>query len=713
MNRCISYLVVLVCSIVLVTVVHGQDEEDVVKITSKLVQVDAIVTDKKGAQITDLTAADFQILQDGKPQKITGFSYVSVANPSNQQKEQPKEQQPVLTASNRGRSGSRGRVITFVVDDGNCRASMSGMLATRDALKKFVTEKMLPNDKVAIYQTRSGSSMFQQYTSDKAQLLRIARKIRWYPNANGCAYSDGSFFEAARVNSASIPTITGLKTISEETPEERERRQLTEDRSRDNQVAGTVGVVRYALRGLERLPGRKVLFLMSDGMPFHARNSELLDAYFLFRDITEIANRAAVVINTIDVRGNLNPVMIEARDDVSILDNPRATDELVNRRRQEELRSQDALVFLANETGGNFFHGSVYLDGPIDRALNIERGYYLVAYEPDADTFKDKNFNKIEIRVLRPELKVYSRTGFIGVIDQVTKTVAKTGDSQLYEAIVAPLPDAGMELLVTAHFGNTPVDGSYVRSMVHISGNDISFTDEPGGLKKAIVDVVAVTMDERNRVVDEFTRSHTFKVPAAAVPLIEKNGLVYSADVKVKKPGFYNFRVALRDVNSKRIGSASQVIEVPDLKRNKLFVSGLVATEVDSQGKFATPKPADPNTAFAIPPSPGVPGIRRFRRGSIIAYPYSVYNAKVAAGGKPNLTVETNLYYEGNLLIDGTPQPADLQAQDDWSRISDFGYMKLNPTMAAGDYVLEVIVRDASGGKKALSSQTTDFQVVD
>jgi hypothetical protein len=52
-------------------------EDDVVRITTNIVQVDAIVTDKDGNQITNLKAEDFEIIQDDKPQKITNFSYVN------------------------------------------------------------------------------------------------------------------------------------------------------------------------------------------------------------------------------------------------------------------------------------------------------------------------------------------------------------------------------------------------------------------------------------------------------------------------------------------------------------------------------------------------------------------------------------------------------------------------------------------------------------
>jgi hypothetical protein len=52
-------------------------QEDVVRITTNLVQVDAVVTDRDRKPVTDLTAEDFEILEDGKPQQITNFSFVS------------------------------------------------------------------------------------------------------------------------------------------------------------------------------------------------------------------------------------------------------------------------------------------------------------------------------------------------------------------------------------------------------------------------------------------------------------------------------------------------------------------------------------------------------------------------------------------------------------------------------------------------------------
>src|SRR5215210_3748178 len=57
------------------------DEDEVVRISTNLVQVDAVVTDGGGRQVTDLESRDFEILEDGKPQPITNFSYVSLGGP--------------------------------------------------------------------------------------------------------------------------------------------------------------------------------------------------------------------------------------------------------------------------------------------------------------------------------------------------------------------------------------------------------------------------------------------------------------------------------------------------------------------------------------------------------------------------------------------------------------------------------------------------------
>ena len=59
-----------------------QPPPPVIRVTLSLVQVDAVVTDKGGRHVTDLTAADFEIYEDGRRQEITHCSYVAIPGPA-------------------------------------------------------------------------------------------------------------------------------------------------------------------------------------------------------------------------------------------------------------------------------------------------------------------------------------------------------------------------------------------------------------------------------------------------------------------------------------------------------------------------------------------------------------------------------------------------------------------------------------------------------
>lgn len=712
-----SFTILSTFLLLLLTPVFGQTpratpDEDVVKITSKLVQLDAVVTDKDGRQVTDLKAEDFQVLQDGKPQKITFLTYVNTSAPQASAAPRPGDKN-VLSVPPPRRSSNLGRILTFVVDDGNCSASNIGMRAARDAMEKFVREQMLPDDLVAIYKTRSGSSVLQQYTSDKARLLEAARKIRWYPPTGACATSDGNFFDAAKVNTFDKAGPNGSQTVTIESEEERKIREAGEDFGRSNQVVGTIGVLRYIIQGLQSVGGRKVVFLLSDGIPIRSRTGGRLDSATVLRDLTDQANRSAVVFNTIDVRGGFEASIIEARDSVSTKGDANATARIASDRTKAVSNSRDGMFFLADETGGNFYHGQNYLDVPIGKALGLEKGYYLIAYEPDDDTFKGKKFNNIEIRSTRPDLRILSRSGFIGTVADASKPKKRTGESELYDAIVAPLPKAGLDLRLTAYFVNTATHGNFVRSLINVNGKDVTFVNEPDGTIKAAFDVIAVTLNEKNEVVDEFNRTHTFRVDAAARPVIEANGLIYTTDVPIKKAGTYNFRVAIRDVNSKLLGSAGQIVDIPDLKKGGLMLSALTVAAVDDKGKFAIPEATKPENAFSVTADPAVPAIRQFRRGTVVAFAYTIYNARLeAAAATPNLTIQMNVYQNGNLISEGKPTPADLQKPEDWSRIKDFSYMRLGKDLTPGEYAMQIIVRNASAEKKQAASQSIDFEIV-
>ena len=740
MKQLLSLLILVSLALSTILPIQAQQQtpptaaDDVVRISTKLVQIDAVVTDKSGNPIKDLGAGDFEVFQDGKPQQIVSVSYVNTEAPASiaakaAESKPAKTDKNALPPPTRVSPANAARILTFVVDDGSCSASRVGMLAAQQALQKFVTEQMRPDDLVAIYQTRSGSSMLQQYTSDKAQLLRVAKKVRWYPSRGTCANDGaGDFYDRAQVTGG---TKFRANPVEFESDAERASRANTENRMRDNQVAGLVGVLRYITRGLQRVPGRKTVFLFSDGIPLMSQDSTPRGAPNTtplvtlrqgesggaMRDLIDFANRASVVFNTIDVRGLQAPGASAADDFDNVVGrggtgNIQVTSRVAAIRDAATESLHSGMNYLADETGGRFYTNMNNLDVPVRRALALEKGYYLIGYQPEADTFKSKKFNSIEIKVKRPDVNVRARSGFLGITDEERRPKKRSGDSELYEAIAAPLPKAGLNVHLTAFFANTPAEGSFVRTLLHLDGEQLTFADEPNGMKKGVFDVVAVTLNEKNEVVDEFNRTHTIRFPAAHVDAIERNGLIYTADIPVKKPGAYNFRVALRDATSKQLGSAGQLIEVPDLKKSKLLLSGLTVGEVELRdGKPVLPAEEKAQNGFSPVASVTHTAIRRFQPGAILGYSYKIYSASLdKTTHQPKLTVQVRMYKDGEVVVDGAPQPLQLEAQTDLTRIADYGYLRLQPTALPGDYALQIVISDPN--TKETSSQWIDFEVV-
>src|SRR5947209_17467162 len=100
-------------------VTFAQQPDTVIRINVNLVQMDAVVTDSKGKLVSDLTPEDFEILQDGKAQAITNFSYISTrqgAGVAATPQPAPKKGAPPIPPAKIKPSDIR-RTVALVVDD--------------------------------------------------------------------------------------------------------------------------------------------------------------------------------------------------------------------------------------------------------------------------------------------------------------------------------------------------------------------------------------------------------------------------------------------------------------------------------------------------------------------------------------------------------------------------------------------------------------------
>jgi VWFA-related protein len=678
-------------------------EVDVVKITTNLVQVDAVVTDGNGKVVTDLRPEEVEILEDGKSQKITHFSFVSL-NPSVTQpapSSKPDKNTPPIPPVTL-RPGQVRRTIALVVDD--LGLSFESMNFVRRALKKFVDEQVQPGDLVAIIRTGGGVGALQQFTSDPRQLYAAIDRVKWTP-----------------IGRSGISAFAPIGTTLDENLASAEK-NLDDFRDEIFSV-GTLGAMGYVIRGMKDLPGRKSMVLFSDGLRIFNREDPLANARILaaLRSLTDRANRASVVIYTIDARG-LPVLGFSAQDSAS--GGQDRFEQQLSQRRSDYFDSQNGLYYISERTGGFFVHDSNDLSGGIRKVLEDQKSYYLIGYRPDDSTFQldsgRRKFHKLSLKIRRSgKFNVRIRNGFYGVSDDEAAKATGTPRERLYRALLSPFGSADIHVRLTSFFAHDEKIGAMLRSMLHIRATDLVFKEQPDGSYQGQFDVVAIAFGDNGMVVDQLARTHTVELKGKAYEQAMREGFIYNITIPIKKPGAYQLRTALRDRNSELIGSASQFVEVPNIKKNRLVLSGIVARgmSIDAYKKLltgATPATdnAD-NTVEETPPGTS-PALREFRQGMAMVFGVEIYNAQVdKATGKIDLEAQHRVFKNGKLLYDGKPIPFDAGSQPDPKRVTLVGGIQLGSDMEPGEYVFQIVVKDRLAKEKNnIATQWITFDIV-
>jgi VWFA-related protein len=693
---------------------QSQTPENVIHVTVNLVQMDAVVTDSHGNPVDNLKPEDFEILQDGKPQKITNFSYISTRPaapaPSNPPKPAPQTKgipippaRPITPPPFMPKASDIHRTIALVVDDPGL--SFESIVRVRNSLKKYVDTQVQPGDLVAIVRTGAGMGSLQQFTTDKRLLYAAIDRIKYTIMSR---VGIGSFEplgsrDFAEVASGQASADGVLKGGGDPAIGARVIAQL---RTSIFSV-GTLGAIRYVVDGLRELPGRKAVVLFSESLQLFNGNDPDLRVAEGVRNLIDAANRASVVIYTIDPRG-LNDYGLTAADAGA---DP--TGQSSSQRAGQAFDSQAGLVMLAQQTGGIFYQNNNDILGQVEKAVEDADGYYLIAYHPPSDTFDAKTgqpkFRNVKVRVKTAGLTVRSRSGFLNHPDTVVEAPARTPAEQIRRALYSPFNSGAIHLRLSALFTNFASKGSFISGLLHFEAKDLHFNDQPDGSHKALIDVVAITFGEQGQGVDTSTRSFIVTLKGDEYQKALDDGLFFEFQHAVKKPGYYQLRVALRDEGSQQIGSANQFIEIPDVSK-ALTLSSLILEKETTATKRTAGEAGEGQSPQQDPK--GNPALRIFKPGDSLDYVYQILNAGANSAKPIDLQVHTRLFRDGQQVYEGKPMPLQIVTQQDPRHLLATGTMKLGVQMPPGDYVLQVIVIDAlSGDKHRTAAQSTDFEV--
>lgn len=347
------------------------------------------------------------------------------------------------------------------------------------------------------------------------------------------------------------------------------------------------------------------------------------------------------------------------------------------------------------------------------RVLADQSSYYLLGYQPDTETFdpKKNKFNKLEVKINRPDLKVRYRSGFFGVTDKKMQNVAQTPQQKLTAALLSPFGASEINLDLYSIFYSDERNRNFIRSLVYIDPKDLTFTPDADGFYRTKFDVIAMIFDAAGAAADNNITSQELKFTKEQLSKARETGIIYDLPVPVVKAGAYQFRIALRDSTTGRIGAVSQFIEVPNLKKNKLTLSNLALTNFTPEEwkKISSGQTPTGNDKSALLDTT----LRCFNRGTLLRYSYVIYNARKSAAQKPQLEIQTRLIRDGKVILEGSPAPFNASDQTDLERLQASGAIALGSDLAPGNYILQVIVFDnAGGGKQKFATQFVEFEII-
>lgn len=726
-------IITSVCAVAAQNPPQKPTEEDVLRITTELVQVDAVVMDKNDQTIPDLKLGDFSLYENGNRQELQFVEYVGADSKSR------VEENPAV--ANRGESdvarnlsaAELHRVFAFVVDDLTIPAE--DMITVRRLLTDFVDNQMRENDLVAIVRVIGGAGLLQQFTSDKQLLRRAIAELtpRSHP------YSAFNNLEnVERSDQPPQPSGGGSSEIggSAQTSNRPPPLNLTapggamdSDISLDGYTRGSRALTTLTLAGnvidsMKSLPGRKNMVMFSGGLPiFDSTQSQILvngtpisiqethslnsSVNYLIQQLTDRASRAGVAVNTMDVRGlkaqrgvsSFTDPGNEAKSGLGNFDAAGANAGRVPDYARldniglDTLTGHQGLEALSDATGGVAIINTNNFREGLDRVI-ARSSYYVLAYKP-TEPF-DGKFHKLQIKVDRPGVKIYTRVGYVAKADETSATPL-TKEQLVIKAAMAPLAKREVDVSGALQYRFVPENRAMIDVNLRIDASKLDFKQESDGKYHTTLDLVGFVINRSGKTDAGFSQTLNANLTSDEYKRALSNGIGYTGQLELA-PGSYQLRVAVRESDTGKVGTLSRYLEVPDMSKKRYTMSSVFLHAVDpSAGAKARPL--------------ALTALRQVSRKDDLRYSVVVYNPKLDKD-KPRLSTRLTISRGDKIIFQGTVQAIGLQGADASQavRVGQIGLSKLS----TGHYLLTLEVTDELADKKNQTLvRSIDFDIMD
>lgn len=700
-----------------------QQDEEVIVVGANEVLLDAVVRDKGGRPVRDLTASDFEVYEDGVLQRVSSFRLVtrgaagaSAPPPGGAARNEATDAPG--RAADRGNPATAGgpsfSAVAIVFD----RLSPDARARARQAALSYLGADGRADEFVGVFTIDQSLRVLQAFTNDR-QLARRAVEGSASQASSAFASNAGRVRELSQrqenldtqiaagqaAANASGPgggggggSSLGADIAEQKMAEMTARTLETFERlERDQQGYATTTGLLAVINSLRGLAGRKALVFFSEGLSL----PPAVQGHF--RAVVSNANRANVSIYAVDAAGlRAESPNAETQREIQSLGARRIRQtstglddtsgqpmSRVLERNEDLLRlnPESGLGQLADETGGLLISGT---NNPGARLRQVDEDlhtYYTLTYVPTNKEY-DGRFRQIAVRLKRPGLDVQARKGYYAINAAIASPVLS------YEAPALALLSGGRRadgFPVRAAGFNFPEPGrtGLVSVVVEIPPGAVTFATDPA--KKTYqtdFTVVALVKDESQRVVQKLSNQYRLSGPVEQLEAARRGQILFYREAELA-PGRYTLAVAAYDALSGKGSTSAEVVEVAGGEDGKLRLSSLAIVKRAERLSEAERKKAHPfhfNEAL-IYPAVGEP----LRKSVDKQLPFflTVYTA-AGAKAAPKLTVE--LSQRGRTLGRAT---LELPPPDAEGRIKYASSLPLD-SLQPGDYELKVTADDGA-----------------
>jgi VWFA-related protein len=680
------------------------------------VLVDVVVRDRRGRPVTDLSAEQFQVFEDGVPQTIVAFEPYSpddrAASPGD-----------AAAAAGLGKSSSQTTrlaegppVIAVAWDRLNPEAR-----ALAHAAARRLVETKAPGELVGIFLTDMTLQTVQPYTTDSAKLAAAVEDLA--TRATSAMTREPGPLDHM-VGRAQTPATTGAEdagyglagfpqpkldvAVTGERPDgtkgspdwpgmirmlqrmERTYHQFLYESQGRASMLGLLALI----DSLGQLPGRKTLFYFCEGLTIPDSQQQR------FRAVIDTANRNTVSVYTFDAAGlRVHSAQQQTAREIrelsfaglgsSATKSEKWNESLEDNERLLKMDPAVSLGILADQTGGLLVNNTNALDRAMDRINGDRRRHYLLSYV-STNPALDGTYRRIEVRVKRRDVEVRARRGYRAAAAGGARPVLEYELPLMKVLEAAPPP---LAFPIQARALSTPMPGRPGLASLVVGFNGLSLsvaTDKAAAGYLAEATVMTRVVDEARHELSRTSQQYQFTGEVARQQASLARDVVYFRTPELP-PGRHTVEAAVYDGIAEKAAVLRLQLDVaaPDagvVVGDLFVVSRVEPFDAGEPGAAAHPLAW---SGMLLYPSFGEPVSKAANTEAAFALP-------VVTTVTPEATLELR---RGSSTLASAPLPVEEPSRE--GRLVLYGRLPLRQ-VPPGVYELRVHVR--AGGHEATRS---------